>query len=213
MLRFPYLSRVNLIINTIGRFLYFLQRIEKAYATRAKRDGFARVAALDDTTVIKQTGNILNYQKDRSKISIGFKTMFAGEIMLFRHGGEVHIGDHCFIGEGTRIWSAAKITIGNNVLIAHNVNIHDQSSHPLDSRERHEDYKKIFDHGHQPDMKINAVEIVINDDVWIGFNSTILKGVTLGKGAIVGANTVITEDVPDYAVIVGNPARIIKQTT
>jgi acetyltransferase-like isoleucine patch superfamily enzyme len=49
--------------------------------------------------------------------------------------------------------------------------------------------------------------IVIEDDVWIGFNATILKGVTICKGAIIGAATVITKDVPPYAIMVGNPAR------
>ena len=49
--------------------------------------------------------------------------------------------------------------------------------------------------------------IVIEDDVWIGFNATILKGVKIGKGAIIGASTIITKDVPPYAIMVGSPAR------
>jgi len=51
---------------------------------------------------------------------------------------------------------------------------------------------------------------IIGNDVWIGTNSTILRGVTIGNGAVIGANTVVTKDVPDYAIVVGNPARIIK---
>ena len=56
-------------------------------------------------------------------------------------------------------------------------------------------------------------EIIIEDDAWIGFNAIITKGVRIGKGAIVGAGTIITEDVPDFAIVVGNPAKIIKYTT
>ena len=67
--------------------------------------------------------------------------------------------------------------------------------------------------GFQDNINLSEKEIVIEDDVWIGFNSTILKGVTIGKGAIIGANTLILKDVPPYAVVVGNPARIIRYTT
>lgn len=52
--------------------------------------------------------------------------------------------------------------------------------------------------------------MVISDDAWIGLNAIILKGVKIGKGAIVGAGSVVTKNVPDMAVVAGNPARIIK---
>jgi acetyltransferase-like isoleucine patch superfamily enzyme len=55
--------------------------------------------------------------------------------------------------------------------------------------------------------------IVIEDDVWIGFNATVLKGVTIGRGAIIGASTVVTKDVPPYAIVVGNPQRQIGAAT
>jgi acetyltransferase-like isoleucine patch superfamily enzyme len=129
-----------------------------------------------------------------------------------RHGGEIIIGDYCFIGEQTKIWSAKKITTSNRVPIAHNVNIHAQVSHPINAAERHADYKHIFEKGHlQGELDLKEKEVIIHDDVWIGFNATILKGVTIGKGAIIGACTMVTDDVPEYAVIVGNPARIIRQ--
>jgi acetyltransferase-like isoleucine patch superfamily enzyme len=56
---------------------------------------------------------------------------------------------------------------------------------------------------------VAASPIVINDDVWIGFNATVLKGVTIGRGAVVGACAVVTKDVPAYAIVVGNPARTV----
>jgi maltose O-acetyltransferase len=52
-------------------------------------------------------------------------------------------------------------------------------------------------------------EVLIMDDAWIGFNATVLRGVTIGRGAVIGACSVVTENVPDYAIVVGNPARII----
>ena len=53
--------------------------------------------------------------------------------------------------------------------------------------------------------------IVIKDKAWIGFNSIILKGVTIGEGAIVGAGSVVTKDVPPYTIVAGNPARIVRE--
>ncbi|MDB0601493.1 acyltransferase [Tenacibaculum maritimum] len=59
-------------------------------------------------------------------------------------------------------------------------------------------------------QKHNKAPIVIKDDVWIGANAIILKGITIGKGAVIGAGSVVTKDVPDYAVAVGNPAKVVK---
>ena len=131
-------------------------------------------------------------------------------MIVFKHGGEITIGDHCFVGSNSKIWSAKKIHIGDRVLISHNVNIIDNNSHPLNAAERHKDFVHIFNIGLQDDVYLNEKEIIIEDDVWIGFNSTIFKGVRIGKGAIIGACTIITQDVPPYAVVVGNPPRIIK---
>ena len=68
--------------------------------------------------------------------------------------------------------------------------------------------------GDNPDLStIKSAPIVIKDKAWIGFNCIIMKGVTIGEGAVIGAGSVVTKDVPDYAVVGGNPAQIIKYTT
>jgi acetyltransferase-like isoleucine patch superfamily enzyme len=132
-------------------------------------------------------------------------------LLVFELGGEIEIGEYCFIGNQTRIWSRDKVKIGNRVLISHNVNIHDNISHSLDPVERHQDFLHIFCNGPILESNYRAKEIIIEDDAWIGFNATILKGVTIGKGAIVGANTVVTKDVPPYAVVVsGHKQEIIR---
>ena len=71
------------------------------------------------------------------------------------------------------------------------------------------------DHGIEPGTKIRLQEsikspIVIGNDVWIGANVTILKGVTIGDGAVIGAGAVVTKDIPENAIAVGNPAKVIK---
>ena len=167
-------------------------------------------ATFDDTVAIANA-EIKNFRKRRECITIGKQTVVYGELMLFKHGGNISIGDYCYIGPGTRIWSAKKISIGNRVLVSHNVNIHDNVSHPLGSKERHEDFMQIFyGGGLQENVDLREAEVVIGDDVWIGFNAVILKGVTIGNGAIIGAGAFITNDVPANAVVVGNPQRIMR---
>jgi len=209
------LRNKNLQVIMFGRlfrgFCYWIYRNAKQYQRERRAYYNSKYAIIDPTARIWDMGTIYN-NREQSCIRIGYKTLFKGEVMTFKHGGEIIIGDYCFIGDHTKIWSAKKITIGNRVLISHNVNIHDQVSHPLNSAERHADYKHIFEKGSfQDSVDLKEKEIVIHDDVWIGFNATILKGVTIGKGSIIGAGTLVIEDVPEYSVVVGNPARIIKQ--
>lgn len=166
-----------------------------------------------DKVRIDKEASIINHRGDRSKITIGDNSWITGQLMTLKHGGNIIIGRDCFIGQYSRIWSSTNITIGDRVLISHNVNIHDNISHPLNSEERHKDFLHVRHIGLQEKVNLPESEINICDDVWIGFNSTILKGVKIGKGAIIGANTVVTKDIPEMAVVVGNPARIIKYTT
>jgi acetyltransferase-like isoleucine patch superfamily enzyme len=149
----------------------------------------------------------VNSLRCRDKIYIGANSISRGECRVLKPSGSIKIGSYCYVGDHTRIWSATGVTIGNQVLIAHSVNIHDNDSHPQSASHRHHQAVEIFA-GCDFDMTdVGMAPIVIDDDVWIGFNSAIMKGVTIGKGAIIGAATVITKDVPPYAIMVGNPAR------
>ena len=96
-------------------------------------------------------------------------------------------------------------------MISHNVNIADTNSHEIDALERHTSFKEIMQEGKHPDYPtVKTKPIIIEDDVWIGFNSIILKGVTIGKGAIIAAGSVVTKDIPPFSMVAGNPAKIIK---
>jgi len=153
-----------------------------------------------------------NMQNKVENITIGTNTHIRGFLQLFGQGGKIRIGNYCYIGEGTRIWSAEEIIIGNEVLIAHDVNIHDNISHPISSQKRHQDYKRILglENFDIALFDIRPKPIHIKNKAWIGFNCIILKGVTIGEGAIVGAGSVVTKDVPDWTIVAGNPAKIIR---
>jgi acetyltransferase-like isoleucine patch superfamily enzyme len=192
--------------------IYLIGKIESDAKAKKNIEKFiADNIILGEGSRVDLEAVIENHQNDKSKIVVGQHSQLKGHLMLFAHGGEILIGDNVFNGPGSKIWSAKKITIGNRVLIAHHVNIHDNISHPLNSADRHKDFLHVFSTStFQKGVDLREDEVIIEDDSWIGFNSTIMKGVRIGKGAIIGACTLITEDVPPFAVVVGNPARIIK---
>lgn len=130
--------------------------------------------------------------------------------MVYPYAGKIQIGNYCYIGEGSRLWSEGCITIDDRVLIAHNVDIHDSNDHPVDCKERHQHYCDILGVGFLDKYNLCSQPVTIEDDVWIGFGAAIMKGVTIGKGAIIAAHTVVTKDVLPYTVVAGNPAQIIK---
>src|SRR5262249_48718165 len=88
----------------------------------------------------------------------------------------------------------------------------DNNSHSLSWQERRQEIDAILPHlwGSRPSHDLNARAVVIEDDVWIGFNSVVLKGVRIGRGAIIGASTVVNHDVPPFTLVVGNPMRIVR---
>lgn len=109
------------------------------------------------------------------------------------------IGDNVGIS-GSTINATTTITIGNNVMIGSGCLITDTDSHPLHWEDRLNERNNLT----------VKVPIVIKDNVFIGARSIILKGVTIGEGAVVGAGSVVSKDVPPYTVVCGNPAKIIK---
>lgn len=108
----------------------------------------------------------------------------------------LEIGDKSYINHDSEIRCREHITIGNNVNIAYGVLIQDS------------DYHTIYE---ESKAKPQTLPIVIEDDVWIGANAIILKGLTLGKGCVVAAGAVVTKSVPAYALVGGNPAKVIKE--
>jgi acetyltransferase-like isoleucine patch superfamily enzyme len=161
-------------------------------------------------SVFHQGSSVSNFSKDRSKIKIGQNSHIYGNLTVYSYAGEIILGDNCSLSEYSRIVAAKRIKIGNRVMIAHNVNILDNISHPLNASERHRDFIEHYSIGMQPhDLK--AEEILIEDDVWIGFNTSIMKGVKVGRGAIIGANSIVTKDIDAWTVNVGNPIRVVRR--
>lgn len=157
------------------------------------------------------SARIINIRGDSDSIEIGANTVVKGELLVFAHGGKIRIGEWCYIGEGTRLWSGDSIIVGDRVMISHNVNVFDNQTHPLPPQARHEHFRHIVERGHPNKIDLGDRPVRIDDDAWIAAGSIILKGVTVGRGAIVGAGSVVTHDVPPMTVVAGNPARVIRR--
>ncbi len=131
-------------------------------------------------------------------VIIGSNTEIHQYSMLFTYGGNIKIGDDCSINPFCVLYGHGGLTIGNKVRIAcHTVII--PANH--DYRDMS---KPIME---QPESRKG---ISIMDDVWIGAGSKILDGVSIGKGSVVGAGSVVTKSIPEYSIVAGVPARIIK---
>ena len=209
-MRLCYKSRgnVDFALRFLNKALNYLARLRTIADLSQKK----QACVLGEGAVLHPLSRFENGQQDPSAIVIGAHSYIIGHIQVLGHGGNVRIGEFCFLGECSRIWSADSITIGNRVLISHNVNIHDNNSHSLSAQVRHYHVNQIISKGHPKQVEdVLSAPIVIEDDAWIGFNAIILKGVRIGKGAVVGAGAVVTKNVPDYAIVVGNPAAVVGQ--
>ncbi|MDX1990932.1 MAG: acyltransferase [bacterium] len=166
----------------------------------AQRQPPPPLATIAPGAVIGPEGIIDNLRGDKNAISVGANSFVRGRLLTYGHGGEINIGEWCYIGVRGEIWSMNSITIGNRVLIAHNVNINDGSAHSMDPDERHAHFKHIIQKGHPTTADgmpgVYSSPIVIEDDVWISFGVTILQGVRIGAGSIIAAGSMVTKDVP-----------------
>jgi len=155
---------------------------------------------------------------NKTYLSIGERSMLNCQITFESSEGEVFIGDQVFIGN-THIICRSKIEIGNNVFIAWGGYIYDHDSHSLDYREREKDITQQLEDfragksfiENKNWSVVNSKPIKICSNAWIGMNCIILKGVTIGEGAIVGAGSVVTKDVPAWTIVGGNPAKVLKE--
>jgi acetyltransferase-like isoleucine patch superfamily enzyme len=157
-------------------------------------------ATLDPTTQLSPEARIENLANDPERIIVGAHSVIRGRLLTYGHGGRIAIGEWCYVGLRSEIWSMDSISIGDRVLIAHDVNIHDGTAHSLDPKERHAHFRRIVETGHPRTADeipgVESAPIVIEDDVWISFGVTLLKGVHIGRGSVIAANTVVTKDVP-----------------
>lgn len=115
---------------------------------------------------------------------------------------EIHVGDNCGIGANSHITAINCIKIGNNVRLGKNIIITDNAHGASD--------RKLLDINPHDRPLFSKGPVIIEDNVWIGEKASIMPGVRIGRGAIIGANSVVTRDVAPYSIVAGIPAKLIK---
>ena len=185
---------------------------------RANRKLISKYAVIGDGTVNRGIILRLDKPENRKFLLIGADSIVAGNFIFESSEGQVKIGNHSYVDGGTLI-SRSSIEIGNYVTIAWGGTFYDHDSHSLDYMMRRKDIDDELEDirngqnfiEHKDWSVVNSKPIKICDDAWIGMNVIILKGVTIGEGAVVGAGSVVTKDVPAWTVVAGNPAKVVKE--
>jgi acetyltransferase-like isoleucine patch superfamily enzyme len=147
--------------------------------------------------------------RPRCRLVVGKDCFIRDKIFFEKQGACLSVGDRTFLGNGL-IAVADNVEIGSDVMFGWGVTLVDHNSHSLRFSERKGDTQRWL-RGAKDWSSVRIAGIKIDDKAWIGFNATILKGVTVGEGAIVAACSVVTKSVPPWTLVAGNPARVIRE--
>ena len=162
-----------------------------------------------------ETAQIFRHFKGRKNpaLEIGNDvSIYAGCAFAIGVNGHCKIGNHTLLN-GALVMAEEEITIGNHCLISWNVGLADSDFHPIEPALRMQDTLALSPYfPNRPERpKIETKPIHICDNVWIGMNAVVLKGVTIGENSVVAAGAIVTRDVPPNTVVAGNPAKIVKE--
>lgn len=161
---------------------------------------FLKTQGVDISYSCKVAMSVQGYTnpKIKNSIKIGKYCELGYGVILKTYGGSITVNKNTFMGEHVIIYGHGGVTIGKNTLIAMHTCIV-SSNHTIPGQD------ELI--RNQPDT---LLPVNIGSDVWIGANCTILGGVSIGNGAVIGAGSVVNKDIPAYSIAVGNPARVIR---
>lgn len=168
---------------------------------------------MDETAYVETSFSFFLYRSEEpvgARIGRGAST-YLGTMFDVGPRGRVSLGDYALV-HGARIICDAEVEIGDYALISWNVVLMDTYRAPVDPAERRRELELVP--ARRPrrfDTNEPARPVRIGRNVWIGFDACVLPGVTIGEGAIVGARSVVFEDVAPYTAVAGNPARVIRK--
>lgn len=166
---------------------------------------------LEEGTYVETTYSFLRY---RSQLAAGLvfqegSHAYKGTMFDVGPRGRVRLGRYALV-HGARIICDAEVTIGDYALISWNVVVMDTYRMPRAPEERRSILRVLRAHdGRRGETEARPIHI--GDNVWLGFDVCLLPGVDIGTGSVVGARSVVTEDVPPFTVVAGNPAKPIRR--
>ncbi|MDD2635217.1 MAG: acyltransferase [Bacteroidales bacterium] len=147
---------------------------------------------------VRITNSTLIETRFGGKIKIGKNTELLEDVKILTYGGNIEIGENCSINPGTIIYGHGNTRIGDHVLIAGHCMI-------IPANHIFKDIEKNID-----GQGIELEAIQISDNVWVAHGCSIMAGVTIGKGSVVAAGSVVNESVPEFTLVGGVPIKIIK---
>lgn len=197
----------------------YVKSLLKRIMLKSKLNSFRKYMLIGDSYMLTNFNLVtMNPALEKVYVVVGDDTMVDCNIIFESESGTVVIGNRSFIGQ-SNIICKSKIEFGDNVFVAWGCWFYDHDSHSLDYRERSNDIsqqladyrlsKEFIKNKNWTTVKSSPIKICSNS--WIGMNCHILKGVTIGEGAVVGAGSVVTKDVQPWTVVAGNPASVIKK--
>lgn len=178
------------------------------------------IAAPASSSVGNLHVDVRTRRENRPYVTVGANSNINGTCVFERGVGHITIGSGSSIGGGSLLICSQPegIHIGHNVMLSWGVVVSDNDSHPKARALRDTDARDWLSGEQRGQLgvfknwyDVSEAPVRIEDGVWIGFGSAILKGVTIGEGAIVAAHSVVTKDVPPYSVVGGNPARVLRR--
>jgi len=195
----------------------FIRRVKKHFGNKTKN--------INCVIIPKSSFSYSNYvlrldnpQSNKIYVKCGNNCVINGTIIFESESGEVLFGDRVSFGN-SKIICREKIEFGNDIYVAWGCTFYDHNSHSVDFIERRNDRNREYV-ALKSGMKnkiltknwdvVDSKPIKICNDAWIGMNVIVMKGVTIGCGSIVAAGSVVVNDVPDWTIVGGNPAKVIK---
>ena len=162
-----------------------------------------------------ESAQVFRFLKSKTPRAVVFGdhvSVYGGCSFSIGINGKCTVGDFTLLN-GALIMAEERIEIGSHCLVSWNVGIADSDFHPLAPAQRIIDAHALapFFKNRPPRPEIRTAPVIISDNVWIGMNAVILKGVTIGENSVVAAGAVVTKSVPPNVVVAGNPAVVTKQ--
>lgn len=181
---------------------------------RYKRWLFEQTSLLGSDVAIGPDASCANATRDPRRILVADHATIYG-VLVCGPEGRIVVGRHSYIGGRTLVESMLSVSIGDEVAISHDCYLMDSNSHPTSPASRSRTLREfaLTRRNVERAAETARARIEIQGNVWIGFNSIILKGVTVGRGSIVACGSVVTSDIPPFSVAAGNPARVVKTLT